>query len=212
MPKPKVKYVQLEPTAFLSDSVVQIMTAEEVGVYCLLCFNLYDSGGKLKYDLDIIRRLCKVNGDFDFKLVLSKFQVRRGFIYHKRVTEELRKAQVKRDSAVKAAKAKWDKVCGRNADASPAQCQGKGREGKGIQSFKGDALELCKRMTQCLKPTKQDAQTLAGIVRYLEQKNPQYIIDALEWLAIAKTKRIPIAYFIKTVQRETGWSHREVVI
>lgn len=219
MGKHKVKYVQLEAMAFLGDKDCQIMTNAEFGAYCRLIFNLYDSGGKLEYNIENLRKLAKANDDLNFDFVMSKFQVRRGFIYHKRVTKELRKAQLKQASAVKAAKAKWEKQCGRNADAERAQSEGNanGREGKGIEEYTNTKdntiskdyneqfLFLCKRMTLILQPTQKDAWVLAEIAKFLKEKNPQYLTDAIEWLEIASHKLKPIAYFIKTIQRETGW-------
>lgn len=135
MPHNKVKYVSLEPAAFLVDVDVQIMTAAQVGAYCLLCFNLYEAGGRLKYDLEHLQRLCKANGDFDFQLVLGKFQVRRGFIYHRRVTAELKRAQLRTEAARKAAIVKWEKQYNRNASALKAQCQVKLSEVKGSKEY-----------------------------------------------------------------------------
>ena len=42
--KKDIKYVQLEPAAFLSDTDYQIMTAEQRGIYCSLIFYLYANG------------------------------------------------------------------------------------------------------------------------------------------------------------------------
>ncbi|MCJ7778855.1 MAG: DUF1376 domain-containing protein [Sedimentisphaerales bacterium] len=128
MPRKRPKYVSLEPDAFLSDLDFQAMTAEQRGVYCTVIFYLYSNKGRMKYDENTLRKLCNVNGDFSFQTVLIKFQVRRGFIYHKRVKYELEKAQVYIDRAVKAAKARWDNQCSSNAQASPKQCQGKERD------------------------------------------------------------------------------------
>lgn len=131
MAKEKAKYVQLEPDAFLSDIDYQAMSAEQRGVYCTLIFYLYRNNGKLKYDEKLLSRLCNVNGNFDFQTVLCKFQVRRGFIYHKRVTAELHKSQARINAAVKAAKTRWEKQCEDDANASDEQCQVKGSKVKG---------------------------------------------------------------------------------
>ena len=122
MARKQPKYVSLEPDAFLSDLDFQAMTAEQRGVYCTIIFYLYSNNGRMKFDEGMLRKLCNVNGEFDFQTVLSKFQVRRGFIRHKRVSRELAKAQVFVDRGVKAANVRWNKQCLSNAQASPKQC------------------------------------------------------------------------------------------
>ena len=88
----KPMYFQLEPGAFLSDMDFQVMNAEQRGVYCTLIFYLYRNDGKLKHDIPLLTKICNVNNGFDFRGVLDKFQIRRGFIYHKRVTAEFTKS------------------------------------------------------------------------------------------------------------------------
>lgn len=117
------KYVSLEPDAFLSDEDFQIMTAEERGVYITVILYLYRNNGRLKFEEIKLRKLCNVNSEFGFQSVLSKFQVRRGYIRHKRVTKELQRAQVLVDRAINAANARHHKQCSSNAQASAKQCQ-----------------------------------------------------------------------------------------
>lgn len=130
MPRKQPKYVSLEPKAFLSDFEFQAMTAEQRGVYCTLIFSLYANNGRLKYDEEALRKLCNVKTEFSFQTVFRKFIVRRGFIRHKRVTQELQKAQLLVDRSVKAANTRWNKQCPSIAQASNKQCQGKVSKGK----------------------------------------------------------------------------------
>lgn len=130
MARKQPKYVSLEPKAFLADFEFQAMTAEERGVYVTIIFSLYANNGRLKYDEKALRKLCNVKSEFDFQTVFRKFKIRRGFIRHKRVTQELQKAQILVDRAVKAANARWDTGSTSNAQASAKQCQGKLSKGK----------------------------------------------------------------------------------
>lgn len=124
---------KLEAGAFLADAEFQLMTAAERGLYCTMVLYLYCNGGRWKPDKKRMKKLCnRRHGRFEesFQEVPGKLAVRRGLVHHKRVTAELRKTQVRRLSAVKAAQSRWWGQSGRNAVASAAQCQGKGIEGK----------------------------------------------------------------------------------
>ncbi|MFC1675568.1 DUF1376 domain-containing protein [Planctomycetota bacterium] len=133
------KYVQLEAGAFLSDHEFQAMSAEERGVYCALIFNLYCNGGKCKLDHVKLGRITNCNNfEVVWQNISEKFQVRRGFIYHKRVSRELKTAtermQTAREKAVKAANARWNKDAPSNAQAKHGECdKGKVSEGNVIE-------------------------------------------------------------------------------
>ena len=77
----KVKYVQLESQAFLSDVDFQQMTASQKGVYCAIIFYLYSNNGQCKYDPRLLRHLagCK-NFAQVWKKIGKKFQVKNGTI------------------------------------------------------------------------------------------------------------------------------------
>ncbi len=132
-------YIQLEAGAFLSDHEFQAMTAEERGVYCALIFYLYCNGGKCKLDYAKLGRITNCNNfEVAWRNISEKFQVRRGFIYHKRVSRELKTAtkrmQTAKEKAVKAANARWNKGASSNAQAKPDECdKGKVSEGNEIE-------------------------------------------------------------------------------
>ena len=103
----KSQYVQLEPSAFLTDTDYQVMTAEQRGVYCSIIFYLYANGGKLElgsktgvlvdFDNNVIALLsnCQKTGE-EWNRVWSgvekKFKIKNRVLTHKRVTEELKRA------------------------------------------------------------------------------------------------------------------------
>lgn len=136
--------MQLEPDAFLSDIDFQLMTAEQRGVYWTMILYLYRNDGKVKLDLNRLTKLCNVNPDFDYQTVLPKFQVRRGFISHKRVTHELEKAQVLINRGVKAAEARWSgnaQAMHKHPPSNAKVREGKVREVKGSKEFVPPVLQ-----------------------------------------------------------------------
>ena len=92
----KIRYVQLESEAFLTDLDFMRMTASERGIYCTLLFHLYCNNGKSELDPPTLARLCNCS-DTDFEKVwqaiAKKFQTRDSVIKHKRVTKELTRAK-----------------------------------------------------------------------------------------------------------------------
>lgn len=90
-----IKYVQLEPGAFIGDIDFQIMTARQRGVYLSLVLYLYSNGGKLPNDVQVLSRLCSSTlEDFeqDWEMVEKKFVIN-GDISHKRVDAEIKRAK-----------------------------------------------------------------------------------------------------------------------
>ena len=108
----KVKFVQLEPDAVLADTDFQIMTAEERGVYWTIILYLYSSAGKCKFEIKKLKKICNCeNFKKVWKKISKKFQISNGYIKHKRVTRELRKArkfmQDKHRAGLKGAEKRW---------------------------------------------------------------------------------------------------------
>jgi hypothetical protein len=81
----KPKYFGFEPDAFLSDADFVMMDSEHRGAYFSIILYLYRNNGKLKNEPDTLTKLCNCKSEVVIQTVLSKFQIRRGFIYHKRV-------------------------------------------------------------------------------------------------------------------------------
>ena len=109
----KIKYVQLEPAEVLLDFHNSRMTAEQFGCYWLIILQLYHDNGKLPNDIEELKMLCKSPDDFQkiWKKIGLKFQKRKNFLVHKRVTNELRSAKqrlkVASDKGLKGAQARW---------------------------------------------------------------------------------------------------------
>ncbi len=113
MAKDKPKYTQLEPAAFLSDEDYQMMTDAERGIYCTVIFYMYCNNGRIRNQLDAIKRLCNSNSNFEQKWesVRSKFYQKGVWLRHRRVDFELKNArrlmQVARASGVEGARRRW---------------------------------------------------------------------------------------------------------
>ena len=54
----KVKFVQLEPDAFLTDLDFVAMTLEERGAYFTLILYLYSNNGKCDLNISVLSKLC----------------------------------------------------------------------------------------------------------------------------------------------------------
>ncbi len=110
----KVKFVQLEPEAFLTDLDFVAMTLEERGAYFTLILFLYSNNGKCNLDISVLSKLCnKTPKAFEkiWQNISKKFQTRSGMIKHKRVTKELKRAkkfrQAKSKAGLKGANKRW---------------------------------------------------------------------------------------------------------
>jgi len=117
----KIKYVQLESEAFLTDLDYITMSHAQRSVYCTLIlyctliFYLTSNKGKCEYKPSALSKLCHCENVEEFEEIWQgiskKFQTRKGVIKHKRVTKELRRAkqyrQAKSKAGLKGAEKRW---------------------------------------------------------------------------------------------------------
>jgi uncharacterized protein YdaU (DUF1376 family) len=111
----KIKYVQLESDAFLTDIDFVQFTPAERGVYCSLILYLTSNNGKCTFEPEALSRICNCDDveQFEkiFQRISKKFQLRKGTIRHKRVSKELKKAkhfrQVCAKAGLKGASKRW---------------------------------------------------------------------------------------------------------
>jgi len=93
----KIRYVQLESEAFLTDLDYITMSHAERSVYCTLIFYLTSNNGKCEYKPSALSKLCHCENVEEFEEIWQniskKFQVRNGVVKHKRITKELRRAK-----------------------------------------------------------------------------------------------------------------------
>lgn len=121
----QVKYVQLEPAAFLSDAEWMQMSMAERGMYCTLIFLLYCNGGRLRVipneqdpttpNKGAIRGLCgglynqEETDAICLDIILSKFDYIDDILTHKRVSEELAKSYNFVELGRKGAEKRWNR-------------------------------------------------------------------------------------------------------
>jgi uncharacterized protein YdaU (DUF1376 family) len=101
----KIKYVQMESEAFLTDLDFLAMTLEQRGAYFTLILYLYCNNGKCDLDIPALSQLCnKSTKTFEkiWQVISKKFQTRNGVIKHKRVTKELKRARKFRQAKIRA--------------------------------------------------------------------------------------------------------------
>ena len=100
-------YISFYQQDFLSSIDVKIMSATEVGCYCLLLFNCYNNDGQIPGDEEALKVLC--HGTVPSKRVLKKFYANaQGYLQNKRVDEEILKREKFSKEMKKAAKRRWD--------------------------------------------------------------------------------------------------------
>ena len=127
----KIKYVQLEADAFLTDIDFVMMDAQQRGVYVTILLFLYSNAGKCELDSQTLKRICNCeNFEKIWESIKKKFQIKNNIIRHKRVTYELKRAkrlsQAQRAKGLKGAKKRWQ---GHNAaDETTMANEGKGKE------------------------------------------------------------------------------------
>jgi len=150
MPKPHwfPFYVQ----DFLSSPTVAIMTAEEVGGYCLLlCYAWQDPRGSLPNDDDSLRILSRVKGDL--VRIKSCFNEKNGRIYNVRLTQELDKALEKSDSARKSNAMRWQSERKANVKRTRSSSQSQSQSESEPELQSESELQSQKEMKTCMKAT-----------------------------------------------------------
>jgi uncharacterized protein YdaU (DUF1376 family) len=164
MSKKKIKYVQLEPAAFLSDEDFQMMTDAERGIYCTIIFYMLCNNGRIRNDEEGIKKLCNVTSDFEQKWsrVKSKLYQKSVWLRHRRVDVELRKAtekmQVATKKGIKGATARWQGHSHNHAPAIANRIEGKISKYNIYTNSNIYTLEQCKDAALLAGLTDQDAE------------------------------------------------------
>ena len=130
--KMKIKYIQLESDAFLTDIDFVQFTPAERGVYCSLILFFTSTDGKCTFDPPSLSRICNCDSVEEFEKIWQriskKFQLRKGVIRHKRVTRELCRAkkllQAKRRGGLSTAKKRRHSTSIANSTANAKETKG----------------------------------------------------------------------------------------
>ena len=150
----KVNYVQLEPAAFLSDDDFQMMSDAERGIYCTILFYMFCNNGRIKNDPKAIKRLCNVTSNFEQKWesVIPKLYQKGDWLRHRRVDSELKQANERLQTSIKAglkgAEKRWGSHSPPNGNPVTKVSKGKVSKGKVNKEFKpptiSEVSEYCK--------------------------------------------------------------------
>jgi len=216
-----IKYIQLEPAAFLTDIDFQMMDAEQRGVYCSIIFYLYCNGGIIELSdntpitllQDKYKKLAVISGCYktgpDWTAIWSKiahkFQITDNMLTHKRVTEELKKAEkfriTKQKAGLESAKKRWGDNTPITKERKLKLSKEKKSKEKKSKELKKDfskrdlALILNKKALEFdnkLKAlfgvlTKQETVTFANIRAFLIGQNDPALLDkAIDWAMESK--------------------------
>lgn len=219
-----MKFVQLEPNAFLSDGDFGAMNAEQRGVYWSLILYLYCNGGRLKLDFEKLARLCACeNFEQVWSKIERKFSFRGGYIRHKRVTAELKRAaefmENRRTAGLKGAAKRWH----RDGEAMPTKRNEIEKESKASsntnsseQSFSSSsslrALNLNTALANILRPRSQSDRTcFRNVANWLVEgcatgRFDERIFErVLDYAREAKSGRNPAAVFMALIKKELGY-------
>ena len=219
-----MKFVQLEPNAFLSDGDFGAMNAEQRGVYWSLILYLYCNGGRLKLDFEKLGRLCACeNFEQVWSKIERKFSLRGGYIRHKRVTAELKRAaefmENRRTAGLKGAAKRWH----RDGEAMPTKRNEIERESKASsntnssdKSFSSSsslrALNFNTALANILRPRSQSDRTcFRNVANWLVEgcatgRFDERIFErVLDYAREAKSGRNPAAVFMALIKKELGY-------
>jgi len=138
--KTNIRFVQLEPAAFLSDVDVQMWNATEVGCYWLILLYLYTNNGRVPNDQKGLSRICRYPRNFVriWNKIAHKFVVAGAFLCNKRVDRELQAALSRYTqthlAGVKSAKKRWGRYNGVTDSVTTKESKGNVIEEKEIKT------------------------------------------------------------------------------
>ena len=194
-----INYVQLEARAFLSDLDFQTMTLEERGAYCTVILYLYVNGGQIRNNGCAIAMLCncRIPAKSKFSVwekIKHKFKVKSGMISHKRVSDELKKCEIYRESKRKAgiegARKRWQ---GDNIPiAHPSHNQNtpipKSNTKANIKKKKLElTMQYDEKLNKLYEPlTPKEKTTFRNIRLFLMTLDLENIEQAISWLGEVK--------------------------
>jgi len=189
----KIKYVQLESEAFLTDLDYITMSHAERSVYCTLIFYLASNNGKCEYKPSALSKLCHCENVEEFEEVWrgisKKFQTRNGVIKHKRVTKELRKAKKfirhQRKAGLASARKRHQRINHGSADVTspvqPTKAKGNVNEKEKKVNTNTDTKEQSLSSSNSLRALSFN-ETLISIVKPRNQSDRTCFRNITNWL------------------------------
>ncbi len=231
----KIKYVQLESEAFLTDLDYITMSHAERSVYCTLIFYLTANNGKCEYKPSVLSKLCHCENVEEFEEIWQgiskKFQTRNGVIKHKRVIKELRRAkkfkQRQRKAGLASARKRQQRLSHGSTDVTspvqPTKTKGNVNEKeKKVNTYTKEqslssnslrALSFNETLISIIKPRNQSDRTcFRNITNWLIVGcatgcfNGEIFDRVLDYAREASTGRNPAAVFMALIKKELGYS------
>ena len=140
MKKKKIHYVQFDIQKILNEPDYMIMSPLERGLYLPMIFVLFANSGSIKYN-DQLYKVLNFGSKEDFlqiwEKIKHKFQIRRGKIYCKDVSDEIKRinelTQFYKQQGLKGARKRWaGHSCPTKSDSTPIakEKETKGKEKK----------------------------------------------------------------------------------
>jgi len=232
----KIKYVQLESDAFLTDIDFVQFTPAERGVYCSLILFLTSNDGKCTSEPEALSRICNCHGVEEFEKiwqrVSKKFQHRKGFIRHKRVSKELKKAkhfrQVCAKAGLKGASRRWGGHSNPNGDAIAKERKRNEKVSKDITNTNTadhsaitsdslrnpqlNALRFIDALSRVIPPrSRSDRTCFRNVADWLVEGcaagrfNSEIFQRVLDYAMQARHGDNPAAVFMATIKDELGY-------
>jgi len=228
----KIKYVQLDSSAFFTDLGFIAMTLEVRGAYLTLILYLYCNNGKCKLDIPVLSQFCNKNAKAFEKIwqnISKKFQTRKGVIKHKRVTKELKRAkqyrQAKSRAGLKGAEKRWHshstdvaKETKRNVNEKEKKNNSNTYSSEQSLSFSSSArphlraLNFNYALINIIKPRSQSDRTcFRNITSWLMAGcatghfNEEIFDRVLDYAKEASGGRKPAAVFMSLLKKELGY-------
>ena len=222
-----VEYVKLEIKPWLLEwGKNPDWTAQDFGIYWLICLRMYEGGGKITSDPDKLAAFCRTSREsFDdsWERIQSKLKEKGATLFQKRVRKELREARTRIQSAVnagvKGAKKRWrsygDPVANENETKSNTNISLKPSNSKA----RARSLTTSLRFVHSLKETitarnTSDSMAYRNLDRWLatEIANGRFTEEIYsQILDIAKDSkrgRNPIAVLFSRLDKEVGYRPR----
>jgi uncharacterized protein YdaU (DUF1376 family) len=226
----QIKYVQLEPDAFLSDVEFQTMSAEERGCYFTIILYLYRNNGKLdkSFDSAVLGNLCNCdNFETVWEKISKKFLNKKNVLSHKRVTKEIRRVrkrlQVASESGLKGAKKRWGSHSNPNGVAIAKRNETERKQKEKINTYvtsgssfssgdrssvASDEAKFAVKSVELFGCAKNgDKTTLKNIAAHLAESLDDKIFDKAWRIAqeCKKTGDKPIALFISRMKMDFNY-------
>jgi hypothetical protein len=193
----KIKYVQLESDAFLTDLDYITMSHAERSVYCTLIFYLTSNNGKCEYKPSALSKLCHCENVEEFEEIWQgiskKFQTRNGVIKHKRVTKVLRRAkkfiQRQREAGLASARKKQQRLSHGSTDVTspvqPTKTKGNVNEKESKDASYSNTSEQSSSFSSSARPHLQALNfnsALINIIKPRSQSDRTCFRNVTNWL------------------------------